>query len=735
MKKIFFIFLFSVKAILLYQQGTGFITINDRHLIDQQGKPFFVKGVNYSIDLFVPSTTGLSDIELRPAAGYYYNFVFPCTDSASCLTSIKNDFKFIRDSLGCNTIRLTMGRASIDSCGASDFTVVVKDPNGEHFTHTTDLTFLVPLYQKIADIAAQDSINLILLPTSGGLTCKDNPTIQNYVYAYLRTMADSLKNKSAIMAYDEFNEPQYFGLDDDNLTKQEICTMTHSWYDTLKINDPNHLITVGLNERGLGVDAFQWSSDVYKADFYAFHIYANPNLLTHYDVSCNCYLLDTNLNQCDVQNYMEKFNAAITWIQKTTNLPWMLGETGFRTKPSLICGNPTTFVSDGNETMQEDFMLNALNQTIKAGGMGTIWWDYKESYWFPPNEPSLRYYGLVDTSGRIKQAGIALKNFNSNNVIGTPTGYPSNYQNIMNYTGTVVTGTVNDQNGQPIKDAGVYGTHADTTGWSYGSWTSTDEGGNFTLTSIAPIYPNPNSTTEVNLLFISAIGYDKKNSYRTSAALLSGQTFVLNIAANYDTQPNPAQYMATNNDPIVSAPNILTLTNFGVNYSGSGTVYRHDFIAMNEIEILPQGSTESYVEPGAEAAFYIAPVDVDCNDAAWSNSNWQRKANTGNSKQPVGGGMQETTSIENNTKTVYLSPESFLLQVFPNPANDKVLVKSEKNINFITLSNMYGANVAEFNLQGEKEQQVNISALAPGTYMIKITYSDNSMSYTQIIKQ
>jgi len=76
-----------------------------------------------------------------------------------------------------------------------------------------------------------------------------------------------------------------------------------------------------------------------------------------------------------------------------------------------------------------------------------------------------------------------------------------------------------------------------------------------------------------------------------------------------------------------------------------------------------------------------------------------------------------------------------LLSIFPNPANDKVLVQSEKSINFITLNNMYGANVGEYNLQGAKEQQVDVSALARGTYMIKIIYSDNTMSYTQIIKQ
>ena len=745
-RKIFFIFLFSMKALLLYQQGTGFITINDRHMIDQQGNPFFVKGINYHIDLFVPSGTGSANMEMRPSIGNYAGFIYPCNNQNTCFTSITNDFKFIRDSLGCNTIRLSVGSAGIDSCGSPDFSVYVTDgAGGSHTYHTTDLTFLVPFYSRIADTAAVYGMKIILLPSVLGLTCIGNPTLQNYVYAFVRTMAIALKNKSAIMAYDEFNEPQFYGGDNPNFTKEEIWNMTHSWYDTLKINDPNHLITVGLSVLGLTVDAFQWSTDVYKADFYAFHIYANRSVLTHQaccDGSGNPYtVMDQNLDQCSTQVYIERFNAAITWIQNTTNLPWLLGETGFEAPHGFTCGNTTNLVSDGDEQGQKDFILNALTQTIKAGGMGTVWWDYKESYWFPPNDPALIYYGLVDHNGIAKPAGNAMRNFISNNVTGAPTGYPANYKNIMNSTGTPVNGTVTDQNSQLVKDAGVYGVHYDINlnTYTYGVTTITDASGNFTMTSATPSSvsgpPDP-TTTEVTEIFVSAIGCDIKNTYRSTAALVSGQTYILNKATNYDKLPSPAQYMATNNDPIVSTPNILTLTNFGVNYSGSGTVYRHDFIAMNEIEILPQSSTDSYVVLGAEAAFYIAPVDVVCNDFAWSNSTWQRKAHAGNGKNAINSSAVENgTQLLIETKTVYLSPESFLLNLYPNPANDKILVESEKSINFITLSNMYGASVAEFNLSGAKEQHIDVSAMAPGTYMIKITYSDNSITYSQIIKQ
>src|SRR6185437_1943564 len=132
-------------------------------------------------------------------------------------------------------------------------------------------------------------------------------------------------------------------------------------------------------------------------------------------------------------------------------------------------------------------------------------------------------------------------------------------------------------------------------------------------------------------------------------------------------------------------------------------------------------------------------VSTDCSSATWSNSTAERRANADSGKPPVKAGAAQQIAGEaqptTNAKTIYLSPESFLLQVYPNPANDKVLLQSAKSINFISLCSVYGNTITQLNWQGVQQGQIDVSQLAPGSYMIKILYTDNTITYTQIIKQ
>jgi len=747
MKKLFYSLLFTACVTPLFAQS--FFTIKDRQLYDPNGNKFIVKGVNYLSALFVPATSGNSPMYPVRSGSYYSSNTFTCTTPAGCLNDIAYDFNYISTTLRCNTIRLWLGNVNLTNypcSNATDFTYDVSDPSvwpapGYHtITSGNDLTFLVPYYQQVIDLAAGYGLHVILVLPGIGASCQGNTAIQNTYNAFLAATAAGLAGSTNLIAYDEWNEPQFYDADP-NFTKQDVCNMTKNWYNILKANDRNHLVTVGLSALGLGVDAFQWSVDAYKADFYAFHIYPNLNLQTHiaYDMQGQPYtVLDQNLDYGNLQVYNERYNAAIAWLQNTTSLPWLIGETGFRANP-----NPNTnsaLLDDGTLIQQSQFLTHAYTQTIQAGGMGTVWWQYSDVAWNPPGDPSVDFFGLVDrTNGNVKLAGNTLKNFNSYAVSGQPTGYPGNYQN-----STVITGKVLDlATQQPIKNAVINGHHLQfnpNTGnidYLYPVQTLTDANGNFNLTSVTPDassgFPDP-LTTAVNSLGLSAIGYDLAScdAYFNSNHVCAGKTFSLNIAANYNVEPNPAQYLATNNDALVSSPNDLNLSDFKVYFAGGGTVYEHEFTAQREIEILPGASTESYVEPNAEAAFYISPVDVNCSDLYNGYGNPQRVAN--NSSTLLGADENQQMSVS-LAKTVYLQPEGAVLKIYPNPAQDLLLIDSQKSINLVMVSNMYGAIVAEFNAQGANRSQVDMSAFAPGTYLVKTVYSDNSISYTQIIKQ
>src|SRR6185437_8903535 len=115
-----------------------------------------------------------------------------------------------------------------------------------------------------------------------------------------------------------------------------------------------------------------------------------------------------------------------------------------------------------------------------------------------------------------------------------------------------------------------------------------------------------------------------------------------------------------------------------ISVSSGGAIVTSSVVAGNEIAILPQSTTDSYVVQTAEADFYISPTffyGYTCSDPAWGSTTQERHmATSGGKAPPAKGNIQQVTNEgqqQINAKTVYLSPESFLLQVYPNPANDK----------------------------------------------------------------
>jgi len=761
MKKLFFTILCLLYVVIAYPQ---YITLKGKQLYDSTGAPFFVKGVNYAIDIYDPAAD-TSNLKIRRHHGYYQNDTYPTptTDSSSAFyfKDITNDFKIIRDSLGCNTIRLEVGLGGLDSCTGTQFLTSIKiGTSGQSVNiNSTSLNFLTHIYATMLDSAAAYGIKVVLLLYGANSTCNSNTSLYTN---YIAQTANALKTKTALLAYDECNEPEF--ANGWGSTKADVCYRTTSWYNTFKTYDPNHLVTVGLWEAGFGPDGFIWSSDVYKADLYTFHIYPTEKLHYHtaiawvdtawtYNVSTGHWIgtphdtgfatvVDTNYNYNNVTLYKDKYNTAVRWLYNTTNLPWLIGETSFSasTHPGMVRGQGNYFAkNDGDLNSQTDFMNNALTVTKQAQGMGVLWWDYHDVSWFVPNDPGGTYMGLVDSLGAIKPAGHALKIFDANTVTGPPPAYPSGYQNLDGNGGATITGVVSG-----VPDALIIGKHLDANpkNGSYAATVATDESGNFTiasLTSKPPLF----LPTDINLLEISAVGYDNAtcNGYATPGDLYNGKSFTLNKNSSFNVSSTSLHLSADTHYLPFTAHGEYTLQDFYIKASMGGTIHKDTIIASGEIAILPQSTTDSYAEQTAEAAFFISNgfVSTDCSSATWSNSTAERRANADSGKPPVKAGAAQQIAGEaqptTNAKTIYLSPESFLLQVYPNPANDKVLLQSAKSINFISLCSVYGNTITQLNWQGVQQGQIDVSQLAPGSYMIKILYTDNTITYTQIIKQ
>ncbi|MBP3840356.1 MAG: T9SS type A sorting domain-containing protein, partial [Chryseobacterium sp.] len=71
------------------------------------------------------------------------------------------------------------------------------------------------------------------------------------------------------------------------------------------------------------------------------------------------------------------------------------------------------------------------------------------------------------------------------------------------------------------------------------------------------------------------------------------------------------------------------------------------------------------------------------------------------------------------------------LKVYPNPATDIVNVSSNKKIENITVIDMTGKKVQSF----KAGNQINVSSLAKGTYILQVYYGEGAVENTKLIKK
>ena len=119
---------------------------------------------------------------------------------------------------------------------------------------------------EILNEANNAGLKVILLTGKAGNT---TTTFHDLYGDYLGRLAKKLKNNTTLMAYDLYNEPANM-----SLSKEIICNSVNNWYTIIKTNDPNHMVTIGLQN---ALDVFSWDPGLLSVDFLSFHLYPFPS--------------------------------------------------------------------------------------------------------------------------------------------------------------------------------------------------------------------------------------------------------------------------------------------------------------------------------------------------------------------------------------------------------------------------------------------------------------------------
>ena len=94
--------------------------------------------------------------------------------------------------------------------------------------------------------------------------------------------------------------------------------------------------------------------------------------------------------------------------------------------------------------------------------------------------------------------------------------------------------------------------------------------------------------------------------------------------------------------------------------------------------------------------------------------------------------------VEDLTDTSDVGVQAYVLTratVFPNPANDRVVVESETSVTKATLFDLNGRLVRTVNLDGANRFELGVNDLTAGFYMLQLTFENQQIQNLKIIKR
>ncbi|HRH02856.1 MAG TPA: T9SS type A sorting domain-containing protein [Bacteroidia bacterium] len=593
---------------------------------------------------------------------------------------------------------------------------------------------------KILEIAALPDIDLqIMIDVGYGDISKSPSAIADYD-ALLSLIANhmvSAPHNDHFMAYIFVEEPYfYFDLDVNN--KQSICELSNHWYNLIHTIDNTHLISLSTYNIE---DVIGWDPDVLRCDFLQPHFYP----------------LRPSYEQVSGRACMDRSLYNIKWFSEHCPMPWMVGETGFRANDAWKQLNSNVVV-EGTEAEQVTYAQESLAAVRDWGGSGYSWWDLQETYQLDDAFGIIKHGNATwpANSSNEKPVATTFKNYLNPTTLQPPA--MGNYQMPSSFNpsdpfnhnvpaaqlNNTVSGTVLDQDGNPIEGAVVIG-------YTYlmpnpspnkppiydRHYVYTDNAGHFDIIpydfegSVDPLRGN------IEALQVSASGASRifVNQF--------GPTF-----PNSSISTFPSTYNLTQNDfnydgIVPSNPSALSLT-VGLTetkkYKGWNTLFANntitiqgagntggiaDFSARNDVYIL----SEFHAELGSEVHLFTEATLWDCNDVDFIGYN--KVANVSTTLIDT---QFESAEIEVSFKQKYASLN---FEIMPNPSNGLMHISIEKE-----LSTVFNFEVRDItgrlllkSQSNQTEFDLNMSNFLPGVYYLRVDDSVIAASKKIILTQ
>jgi hypothetical protein len=503
-----------------------YVTLEGKQFKDRNGDNFYPLVCNYLVEYIYKDhdTSRLIITPDRSCDGWCFN----CKDLTSCLNQMTGNFTRIKK-MGFNAIRLTgsnpnyyykPGETEGWKIKASDFKYADSTHcdnsslNRYHnyyfcqpFSSNPTARLLFALIDSVLVRAGKAGLYVILVAGGGAGDYSLNYPEQ---YAeYLKALAKHIRTvspksaKEALLAYDLDNEPSSSW---SYLTLWPISTIGHSKQDVyenvklfnkkVKKADPDHLTTLG---GGSFQDVFEYDPAILTVDFYSPHFYPESK---SYDPS-------------PFNDKLDRIHGHYVWLSNNLSIPYLVGETGFRSEPGGT--GP-----DGDNEQQKQYAQYTLDLTRYYGGSGYSWWNYQDYNWSKND----RFYGLSywDNKSRSlveKPVADAFRNWDPK--IDPPAFQPpDNYYDpfnhgYYNHDHNHLRGHIQDQDGNPVKDAfvqGWTGINTNSNGKTYYEvhYTFSDPQGDFTIIPYDYDPVNPPNNEVIAELRVSAPGYSRFRS-------------------------------------------------------------------------------------------------------------------------------------------------------------------------------------------------------------------------------
>ncbi|WMI67531.1 T9SS type A sorting domain-containing protein [Mangrovimonas sp. YM274] len=224
------------------------------------------------------------------------------------------------------------------------------------------------------------------------------------------------------------------------------------------------------------------------------------------------------------------------------------------------------------------------------------------------------------------------------------------------------------------------------------------------------------------------------------------------VSATYTEGDLPTEYDTPSASSVSSCPGLLTISvpegyqiaNVDVSYSMTANDAGWISDQASLLACNTTGQAESSLSGGSGfgGTYNYSRTGLDIADGATGDVEFALHAwktyTTGDD-----GCTTVDNKVDNNTWTITVTYEATLsnpnyeleqLSVYPNPANNLVTVKAGEQITDITILNLLGQVV--LNHKGNSlSEEVNISNLAQGNYILKTSTATGKQATTKLIKQ